>query len=134
MCCGHASRLGLFTKAFCTSVDEALAMAEAGIDNIIVHFGNSSGGTIGSQTVLGRDAAVARAAAILDALIRVFSDRIVTCHGGAIETPDDFERFLDRRAAPRRLCRRLVGGAVPDRDVGGRGDASVPRDPAAEAR
>ena len=27
-------------------------MAEAGVDNIIVHFGNSSGGTIGSKTVL----------------------------------------------------------------------------------
>ena len=42
---GYASGRGMFTKAFCTSADEALAMAEAGIDNIIVHFGNSSGGT-----------------------------------------------------------------------------------------
>ena len=88
-----ASRLGLFAKAFCTSVDEALAMAEAGVDNIIVHFGNSSGGTIGSQTVLARDVAIARATAILDALSSRFSDRIVTCHGGAIETPEDFQTF-----------------------------------------
>ena len=45
---GYASSQGIFTKAFCTTPDEALAMAEAGVDNIIVHFGNSSGGTIGS--------------------------------------------------------------------------------------
>ena len=68
-----ASGMGLFAKAFCTSVDEALAMAEVGVDNIIVHFGNSSGGTIGSKTVLSRDAALDQAAAIIDALAAKFS-------------------------------------------------------------
>src|SRR3990172_12964126 len=62
---GEASRMGLFTKAFCTSAEEALAMAQAGVDNIIVHFGNSSGGTIGSQTVMSEDSAVERATVIL---------------------------------------------------------------------
>jgi predicted TIM-barrel enzyme len=108
---GEAARMGLFTKAFCTSADEALAMAEAGVDNIIVHFGNSSGGTIGSKTVLAHDAALARAAAILDALSAKFSDRIMTCHGGAIETPADVERFL---AADPRL-HGYVGGSSAER-------------------
>jgi predicted TIM-barrel enzyme len=108
---GMASGMGLFTKAFCTSVDEALAMAEAGIDNIIVHFGNSSGGTIGSKTVLDRDAALGRAAAILDALSAKFSSRIVTCHGGAIESSADFERFL--QAEPR--LHGYVGGSSAER-------------------
>jgi predicted TIM-barrel enzyme len=108
---GHASRIGMFTKAFCTSVEEALAMAEAGVDNIIVHFGNSSGGTTGSTTVLDQQAAVERAAAILDALSPRFSDRIVTCHGGAIETPQDFERFLS--AEPR--LDGYVGGSSAER-------------------
>jgi predicted TIM-barrel enzyme len=106
-----ASRLGLFTKAFCTSVEEALAMAEAGVDNIIVHFGNSSGGTTGSRTVLAHDAAVARAGAVLDALEARFSDRIVTCHGGAIETAEDFETFW---AAEPRLD-GYVGGSSAER-------------------
>jgi len=108
---GQASRIGLFTKAFCTSPDEALAMAEAGVDNIIVHFGNSSGGTIGSRTVMAQDAALERAAAILDALAAKFSGRIVTCHGGAIETPADFERFL--QAEPR--LHGYVGGSSAER-------------------
>ena len=108
---GMASGMGLFTKAFCSSVDEALAMAEVGIDNIIVHFGNSSGGTIGSKTVLGRDAAAGRAATIIDALEAKFSDRIVTCHGGTIETPADFAQFL--QAEPR--LHGYVGGSSAER-------------------
>jgi predicted TIM-barrel enzyme len=108
---GTASGMGLFTKAFCTTADEALAMAEAGVDNIIVHFGNSSGGTIGSKSVLGHDAALGRAATIIDALSKKFSDRIVTCPGGSIETPTDFERFL---AAEPRL-HGYVGGSSAER-------------------
>ena len=108
---GCASRMGLFTKAFCTSAEEALAMAEVGVDNIIVHFGNSSGGTIGSKTVLGDDASRARAGMVLDALSAKFSDRIVTCHGGAIETPADFERFL--KLEPR--LHGYVGGSSAER-------------------
>jgi predicted TIM-barrel enzyme len=108
---GCASRMGLFTKAFCTSPEEALAMAEAGVDNIIVHFGNSSGGTIGSKTVLGDDASRARAGMVLDALSAKFSDRIVTCHGGAIETPADFERF--QKMEPR--LQGYVGGSSAER-------------------
>jgi predicted TIM-barrel enzyme len=108
---GRASRMGLFTKAFCTSPQEALAMAEAGVDNIIVHFGNSSGGTIGSKTVLGEDAARKRAGILLDALSAKFPECIVTCHGGAIETPTDFERFL--KTEPR--LHGYVGGSSAER-------------------
>jgi len=108
---GSASRMGLFTKAFCTSPEEALAMAEVGVDNIIVHFGNSSGGTIGSKTVLEEDIARKRVGAVLDALSDKFSDRIVTCHGGSIETPADFEHFW--RLEPR--LHGYVGGSSAER-------------------
>ncbi len=107
----RAARMGLFTKAFCSTAAEALAMAEAGVDNIVVHFGNSSGGSTGSRTVIGNDAARARAAAVLDALAGRYSDRFVTCHGGAIETPADVERFL---AAEPRLD-GYVGGSSAER-------------------
>ncbi len=91
----YASREGMFTKAFVTSPEEAFAMAEGGVGNIIIHFGNSSGGSIGSQTVMPLDEAARRATAIFDALLPKYADRIFTCHGGAIETPGDFERLLD---------------------------------------
>jgi predicted TIM-barrel enzyme len=106
-----ASRMGLFTKAFCTSADEARAMAEAGVDNIIIHFGNSSGGTIGSKTVMDLDAAAQRAAAVLDALAAKHPGLIFTCHGGAIESPADVERFW--RAEPR--LHGYVGGSSAER-------------------
>jgi predicted TIM-barrel enzyme len=108
---GQASRMGQFTKAFCSTPEEALAMAAAGVDNIIVHFGNSSGGTIGSKTVLSDDTAYKRASAVIDALAQEFPDRIVTCHGGGIETPSDFERFL--KAEPR--LHGYVGGSSAER-------------------
>ncbi len=108
---GYASKKGMCTTAFCTTPDEALAMAEAGVDNVIAHFGNSSGGTIGSRTVVGLDAAAGRAAAICDALAARFADRIVTCHGGAIESPDDFAAMLARE--PR--LDGYVGGSSAER-------------------
>jgi predicted TIM-barrel enzyme len=58
-----------------------------------------------------RDAAVARAAAVLDALAAKFSDRIVTCHGGAIETPEHFAALL--KAEPR--LDGYVGGSSAER-------------------
>ncbi|MBI2132064.1 MAG: phosphoenolpyruvate hydrolase family protein [Candidatus Tectomicrobia bacterium] len=107
----YAHRKGLFTKAFCTTPEEALAMADAGADNIIVHFGNSSGGSIGSKTVLGLDPAAQRAAALLDALAPRYGDRIVTCHGGALERPADFEALLAKES---RLD-GYVGGSSAER-------------------
>ncbi len=108
---GYASARGIFTKAFCTSPEEALAMAEAGVDNIIVHFGNSSGGSIGSQTVMQDQAAILRASNILDALAAKHDGLIVTCHGGSIETPADFAAFLE--AEPR--LDGYVGGSSAER-------------------
>lgn len=108
---GYASSQGAFTKAFVTTIDEALAMAEAGVDNIIVHYGNSSGGTIGSSTVLDEAASTERTATIIDALQAKHSELIVTCHGGAIETPEDFDAFLD--SEPR--LDGYVGGSSAER-------------------
>ena len=108
---GYASHRGIFTKAFCTSTEEALAMAEAGVDNIIVHFGNSSGGIIGSETVMDEDLAVGLTASVCDALAAKHGDLIVTCHGGAIETPMKFAEFLAKE--PR--LHGYVGGSSAER-------------------
>jgi predicted TIM-barrel enzyme len=108
---GYASSKGMYTKAFVTTPDEALAMAEAGVDNVIIHFGNSSGGSIGSKTVLGEAKSLARAAAIFDALAPKYSDLTYTCHGGAIEYPPQFEAFLARE--PR--FDGYVGGSSAER-------------------
>jgi predicted TIM-barrel enzyme len=91
---GHQK--GLYTKAFCTTPEEALKMVKAGCDNIIAHGGNTSGGSIGSKTVTPVDAMVGLIQPIIDAVKQKKSDVIVTCHGGATETPDDVRTLLDR--------------------------------------
>jgi predicted TIM-barrel enzyme len=108
---GYASSQGLFTKAFCTTPEETLAMAEAGVDNLIIHFGNSSGGTIGSETVMDYDDAAQRVALCTDVLGDKYGDRIITCHGGAIETPEHFAEFI--KLAPR--LHGYVGGSSAER-------------------
>ncbi len=108
---GYASTQGVFTKAFCTSVEEALAMADVGVDNIIIHFGNSSGGTIGSKTVLDSAASIERTQAICAAMRSDFPGTIITVHGGFIETPQDFKKLLERE--PR--LDGYVGGSSAER-------------------
>ncbi len=109
---GYASSQEIYTKAFATTPDEALAMAEAGVDNMIVHFGNSSGGTIGSQTVMALDDMVTRTVAIVDALFgqirRPHRHRSWRRHRSA----QRLRRVVAPSAAARRLYRRFLGRAL----------------------
>ncbi len=91
-----AHRKGLYTKAFCTTPEEALKMIGAGCDNIIAHGGNTSGGTIGSKTVTPLDAMVTLVQDIVDTVKEKKPDTLVTCHGGAVVTPQDVQNLLDQ--------------------------------------
>lgn len=102
---------GLFTKAFCTTPEEALKMLDAGCDNIIAHGGNTSGGSIGSKTVTSVDAMVDLVQRIVDAVKGKKPDVIVTCHGGATETPDDVRYLLSKV----RGLDGYVGGSTAER-------------------
>ncbi|MED5578698.1 MAG: phosphoenolpyruvate hydrolase family protein [Nitrospinota bacterium] len=92
----YASQIGMFTKAFCTTPEEALSMAEAGVNNIIIHFGNSSGGTTGSKTVMDIDESAQLAATIFDVLSPKYANLFYTCHGGSIEDAAGVESLLVR--------------------------------------
>ena len=91
-----AHRKGLYTKAFCTTPEEAQKMLDAGCDNIIAHGGNTSGGSIGSRTVTPVDSLVGFIQDIIDLVKRKKPDVIVTCHGGATETPQDVKHLLEK--------------------------------------
>ena len=91
-----AHRKGLYTKAFVTSPEEARKMVEAGCDNIIAHGGNTSGGSIGSKTVTPLDSMVSLIRNIIDAVKGKRPDVLVTCHGGATETPQDVQYLLEK--------------------------------------
>ncbi|MBM4276359.1 MAG: phosphoenolpyruvate hydrolase family protein [Deltaproteobacteria bacterium] len=91
-----AHQKGLYTKAFVTSPEEALKMVEAGCDNIIAHGGNTSGGSIGSKTVTSLEAMIGLIQNIIDTVKKKKPDVVVTCHGGATETPQDVTYLLER--------------------------------------
>ena len=57
------------------------------------------------------DASLERAANVIDALASKHSDLIYTCHGGGIETPGDFAKFLE--SEPR--LDGYVGGSSAER-------------------
>ncbi len=108
---GIAHQKGLYTKAFCTTPEEARKMLQGGCDNIIAHGGNTKGGTIGSQTVTSLDDMVDLIQRIIDTVKEKKPETVVTCHGGAAVTPRDVQYLLDRT----RGLDGYVGGSTAER-------------------
>ena len=106
-----AHQKGLYTKAFCSTPEEALKMVDAGCDNIIAHGGNTSGGTTGSQTVTPLDAMVELVQSIIDVVKAKKPEILVTCHGGATVTPQDVQYLLDNTKG----LGGYVGGSTAER-------------------
>jgi len=106
-----AHRKGLYTTAFCSTPEGARKMMEAGCDNIIAHGGNTSGGSIGSKTVTSLDGMVSLVQSIIDAVKSKKPEVIVTCHGGATETPEQVQYILERTKG----LDGYVGGSTAER-------------------
>ena len=89
-----AHKKDMLTTPYVFSADEARAMAEAGADIIVCHFGLTTGGAIGAQT--GRK--LADCPALLDewaaAALAVNRHAIVLAHGGPVAEPADAEFIL----------------------------------------
>ena len=102
---------GLLTTPYVFSAANAAAMARAGADIIVCHFGLTTGGSIGADTALKR----ADCPALLDewaaAALAVNPDIIVLAHGGPIAEPEDAEYML--HAA--RHCHGFYGASSMER-------------------
>ncbi len=108
---GIAHRKGLYTKAFCTSPEEARKMLDAGCDNIIAHGGNTKGGSIGSKTVTPLNGMVDLVQTIIDTVKGRKPETVVTCHGGATVTPQDVQYLLEKTKG----LDGYVGGSTAER-------------------
>ena len=108
---GIAHRKGLYTKALCATVDEAMKMLNVGCDNIIAHGGNTAGGTIGSKTGTSLDDMVDLIQNITDAVKAKKPETLVTCHGGAAVNPEDVQYLLDKVKG----LEGYVGGSTAER-------------------
>ena len=91
-----AHELDLFTSPYVFDVDQAVAMAEAGADQLVAHMGLTTAGSIGARVALTLDEAIDRVLAIAEAGRRVRPDIIVICHGGPFDEPENVGAALAR--------------------------------------
>ena len=79
----------MLTAPYVFTVDEAVAMAEAGADVLVPHMGLTTGGAIGAETAKTLDDSVRKVQEMRDAAVAENPDVIVLCHGGPIAEPED---------------------------------------------
>ncbi|KAI0424751.1 TIM-barrel-protein domain-containing protein [Xylaria sp. FL1042] len=91
-----AARMDLLTSPYVFTVDEGVAMAEAGADIIVAHMGLTTSKGIGGKTGKTLDDCVKLIQEIRDAAVKVREDVIVLCHGGPIAEVKDAEYVLSR--------------------------------------
>lgn len=91
-----ARSMDLLTTPYVFNTVEAEQMTDAGADIIVAHMGLTTKGSIGAETAVTLDDAVAEVQAIADAARGVRADVLVLCHGGPIAMPEDAEYVLAR--------------------------------------
>lgn len=84
----------MLTSPYVFNKDEAVAMAKAGADIIVAHFGLTSGGAIGATDTPAIDACAAQFNDLAKAAKAVRDDLIFICHGGPLAEPADAQAFL----------------------------------------
>lgn len=85
-----AHEMDLYTMAYVFTPEQSAQMAEAGVDCIVAHMGNTKGGSVGQiGGVSSLEGAAIRTKKIADAAWKINPEIIVLCHGGPIAFPDD---------------------------------------------
>jgi predicted TIM-barrel enzyme len=83
-----AHDLDLFTSPYVFEPEQARAMAEAGADQLVVHVGLTTAGTIGAAAAFSLDEAIHKVMRVAEAGRKVRQDILVLCHGGPFDEPD----------------------------------------------
>ncbi|HEV2559397.1 MAG TPA: phosphoenolpyruvate hydrolase family protein [Microvirga sp.] len=106
-----AAERDLLTTPYVFCEADAVAMAEAGADILVCHFGLTTGGSIGAETALTLPDCVERLDAWAAAAKRVRPDAIILCHGGPIANPEDAAYVLKNA----RECHGFYGASSMER-------------------
>ena len=101
----------MFTTPYVFSETEATAMAEAGADIIVCHFGLTTGGSIGADTVLKLEDCPAIVDKWAAAALKVNPDVIILAHGGPVAMPDDAQYVMDNS----KVCHGFYGASSMER-------------------
>lgn len=90
----QAHKKDMLTTPYVFSEDDAVAMAKAGADIVVVHLGLTTGGNIGAETGIALDQAPAVTDSWAKAALDVNKDIIVLVHGGPVSSPSDAQYVL----------------------------------------
>lgn len=91
-----AHELDLFTSPYVFDEDDAVAMVEAGADQLVVHVGLTTSGSIGAAVAMTLDDAIERVLSIADVARKTRDDILIICHGGPFDEPDNVGIALER--------------------------------------
>jgi predicted TIM-barrel enzyme len=106
-----AAAKGLLTTPYVFSADDAAAMAGAGADIIVCHFGLTAGGAIGARTATKLQDVPAMLDTWAAAALAVKPDAIILVHGGPVAEPADAE-FVIKTS---RHCHGFYGASSMER-------------------
>ena len=101
----------LLTTPYVFDPTETAAMARAGADILVCHFGLTVGGSIGAATSTRLEDCPALTDAMAEAALAVNPDAIILVHGGPIAEPDDAAYVLARA----RHCHGFYGASSMER-------------------
>ncbi len=91
-----AHDLDLFTSPYVFDAYQATAMAQAGADQLVVHVGLTTAGSIGAAVALTLDDAVATVLKVAESARAIRPEILVICHGGPFDEPDNVGTALAR--------------------------------------
>ena len=89
-----AHEMDMFTSPYVFTVDEAVAMTEAGADLLVPHMGLTTAGSIGASVALTLEEAAERVMEMAEAAWHVRKDLLVICHGGPFDEPENVGKAL----------------------------------------
>ncbi len=101
----------LLTTPYVFDAAEAAAMARAGADVLVCHFGLTVGGSIGAATATRLEDCPAATDAMAEAALAVNPQVLILVHGGPIAEPADAEYVLARA----RHCHGFYGASSMER-------------------
>jgi predicted TIM-barrel enzyme len=101
----------LLTTPYVFNSVEAEAMARAGADILVCHFGLTVGGSIGAETATKLEDCPALADEMAEAAFAINRDVLILVHGGPIAEPADADYVLARA----RHCHGFYGASSMER-------------------
>jgi predicted TIM-barrel enzyme len=100
----------IFTMAYVATVQDALDVAECGVDCLVPHVGATGGGLVGHETGTMIDEEIRKISEMIDAVSAKGHAPIFMCHGGKIAEPADTRRVYEETG-----CVGFVGASSIER-------------------